>query len=273
MQFNFKNFYGDPLTIDALKFFFIFCPNNSGTTVMSQYLSSQVNGYLPPFGNNEGQMAPAVRKMMRNRPWSKDQRFDWFYIRKHWEGLAEGKIFVEASPPNLIRLQDIKPVFGKDSSALISICNPYQQVASCLRRYSGSPNEFARSWIFKANSIINILKENPCFPFVSYEDFVENPTIINKKLGLSCCAVKILGKHGSDIKEIRSAYCRGIGFLKVEEVVSITEVFAGSPEVLDFFGYALAGPEILDDARERNFEEFTIGLEVRRLWDRRLTDH
>ena len=48
-------------------YLFLISPNNSGTTVMSQYIAQRFDFYLPPFGNNEGQFAPAVESMMRDR--------------------------------------------------------------------------------------------------------------------------------------------------------------------------------------------------------------
>ena len=68
---------------------FIFSPNNSGTTIISQYLSAHINNsYLPPFGNNEGQMAPNMKKIMRHNPWNPDSIFDWQFIKKEWDILA-----------------------------------------------------------------------------------------------------------------------------------------------------------------------------------------
>lgn len=268
-KFFFPNFYGDPVALENLKFFFLFCPNNSGTTVMSQYLSAQLHGYLPPFGHNEGQMAPSVKRLMRVRPWKTDQEFDWIHIRERWEELAGGKIFVEGSPPNLIKLHQIKPVFGRDSSALISICNPYQHVSSCLRRYSRHPTETAKKWIIKARSIIKVTKNYPSFPFVSYENFVKNPMSINEKLGLPVREVKIDGKHNSGVNGIASTYCRSVGFLSPEEIIATTEVLESASDVMKYFNYALAGPEMLDDAHQRDPDEYQIGTANREAWEQR----
>ena len=59
-----KTFSGRDIALRDLRVFFVFSPNNSGTTVISQYLASQIDGYLPPYGNNEGQMVPEVKAMV-----------------------------------------------------------------------------------------------------------------------------------------------------------------------------------------------------------------
>ena len=88
------DFQGRALPLADVRFVFLFCPNHSGTTVLSQYLASQMSGYLPPFGNNEGQMVPALKPMMREQPWNKDQVYDWDHIRACWETLAAGRAFI-----------------------------------------------------------------------------------------------------------------------------------------------------------------------------------
>ncbi len=266
-----RNFYGDWVDLKSLKFLFLFCPNNSGTTVLSQYLLSQIGGYLPPFGNNEGQMAPAVRHIMRQSPsalnWQESQRFDWRFIRGEWEALAAGKMFIEASPPNLMRVPDIKTVFGEDSSALISICNPYQYIASCLRRYNKRPEAAAQTWLKRAGKIIEIRQAYPFFPFISYEEFTSNPRAVNDRLGLPFKEAVIRGKKGSGLTGIKSGYCRGIGFLKPEEAEVATECLAKVPEIMGHFGYALmSGPDLLAAAQARDPEEFALGLSTREGW-------
>ena len=136
-----KTLRGEPISLSDLTYLFLFCPNNSGTTVLSQYLASQIDGYLPPYGNNEGQMVPAVRKMMREKPWNASIDYDWAFIRAAWDEMRDGRIFVEGSPPNLLRFDSIREVFGQDSSAVISICDPYQHIASCMKRYDRHPGD------------------------------------------------------------------------------------------------------------------------------------
>lgn len=264
------NFFGEPITLTSAKFFFIFCPNNSGTTVLSQYLAGQLDAYLPTFGNNEGQAAPEVKKQMRTRPWDESNKFDWKSIRNYWENLAGERTFVEASPPNLMRVDDIKLVFGKDSSAITSICNPYQHVSSSIRRYAHEPRARTKAWIRKARKIMQIQQAYPFFPAISYEEFVANPQTVNERLGVPFKEVEISGKKGSNISGIHSGYHRAIGFLKPEDVITISTVLEEAPEVMEYFGYALCGPEILETSQASAPEEFGIGLQNREKSDRHI---
>lgn len=265
------NFVGETIALKKTKFFFLFCPNHSGTTVLSQYLASQIDGYLPPFENNEGQMVPEVKGMMRNRPWAADQSFDWSYIRQCWERLAKAQTFVEASPPNLIRIEGIRAVFGFDSSAIVSVCNPYQHISSVYRRNPSVLHKGTKVWIRKAREIIRIRQSYPFFPFISYEEFVARPTVLNERLQVPFKEAVISGKRGSGISGIKSGFYRGLGFLKPDEVRDISALLDEASDVMAYFGYALSGPEILEAARERAPEEFQIGIEKRAQWDRRLS--
>jgi hypothetical protein len=66
-------------------YYFLFSPNNSGTTVMSQYISDRYNCYLPPFGNYEGQMMPSVEDVMRKAAWDKTAVLPWREIKRSWD--------------------------------------------------------------------------------------------------------------------------------------------------------------------------------------------
>ena len=234
---------------------------------MSQYLAAQVGGYLPPFGNNEGQMMPAVMPMMRENPWLRAQEFDWVYIRRQWETLAPGKIFIESSPPNLLRVEQISKVFGHDSSAVISICDPYQHIASAMRRYSLTAADAAEKWVFKALETRRVHEAYPHFPFVSYEEFSKNPKILNNRLGVPVHEGVFVGKQGSDIDGISSGYCRSIGFFRELDVQSATRVLQTRTDIVEYFGYTLRGLEILASAHELNPDEFAIGFARRETWD------
>ena len=55
---------------------------------MNQTLAHAVEGYLPPFTNNEGQMAPGVKQIIfaQNR-WKPTVDYDWATIKKEWTSL------------------------------------------------------------------------------------------------------------------------------------------------------------------------------------------
>ncbi len=270
--YSLPGFDGETLTQDALDFFFIFCPNNSGKIVMSQYLAAQIGGYLPPFGNNEGQSVPGVREIMRVNPWDETQLYDWPAIRQHWQRLAKGRVFVEASPPNLLRAEAIRSVFGADSSALLSVCDPVQHVSSCVSRYGGGPAVFrnvTRKWLWKAGKILDIQSRHPQFPLIRYEDFVRNPQVLNDRLGLALRDYDVAGKDGSGLTGIQSGYARAVAFLRPEEIETIAAVLRDGAEVVQALGYGFPHGGILEQIAEREPGEFDIGQARRAAWEAR----
>ena len=112
---------------------------------MSQYLAAHTrDSYLPPFGNCEGQMAPSVKKIMRNKPWDSSSIFDWQFIKKEWDKLAidqNKSCFIECSPPNIMRVSSILDSF-EDRQYIF----PYLHLIHSLRHAFTTifPQEMAR---------------------------------------------------------------------------------------------------------------------------------
>lgn len=270
------NFNGKHIEWDECAFLFLFCPNNSGSTVLSQYIASQSNAYLPPFGNNEGQMAPIVKPMMRMDPWSTGRRFDWQFIRSYWESLAEQRMFVEGSPPNILRHEEIADTFGGDSTAFVSISHPYNQIASCMRRYGhkGSRQRLLRltkKWVVRANAIREIRIKYPLFPFLSYEAFTHRPQSVNESLSLKLLPFHGNGKIGSSVIGIKDLSDRSIAFLEPNEIDEINCTLSNHTDMLNFFNYSLADSEETHKQLEgTSEEEFRVGRARRETWNKKI---
>lgn len=251
MRSGMKSFNGEPISLADLRFFFVFGPNNSGTTVLSQYVSEQLGGYLPPFGNNEGQMIPAVRQMMRLRPWDRNRTFDWEWIRTIWEKKSKGRIFVEGSPPNMIRIDDISRIFGGDSTAILLISDPYQQIASSMRRYKSpgfNPTGLVDQWVSKAYMIKEIGDKYPQFPLIKYEEFTRKPQIVNDLIGVPKILSRVQGKKGSEGNRIKNMRATTTLFLTKLEIDAISERLENKKEILDSFGYtARSGDDLIQE--------------------------
>ncbi|XDA99234.1 hypothetical protein AB1M95_04815 [Sulfitobacter sp. LCG007] len=235
------NFHGDE--IDRPRFFFIFSPNNSGSTVLSQYVASQIGGYLPPYGNNEGQTVPSVNRIMRKGQWT-EAEYDWPFIRSEWERLARGKSFIEGSPPNLMRFRQIAQTFGTDSTAISSICSPYQQIASCVRRYKSppfNPADLVPLWVMKAEKISEF-RETYDFPVTNYQEFTADPESLNRSLGIPVVDAEINGKKGSGARGIQDQSATAILFLTDPEIEAVTKALRPHRGLMDYFG--LEAPEI-----------------------------
>ncbi|WP_428929916.1 hypothetical protein [Marinibacterium sp. SX1] len=243
----------------AVDFIFLLSPNNSGTTIIGQYLQGQTGGYLPPFGNHEGQMAPAVRDAMRSKPWDPDHKLDWAWIRDEWTKLAEEagqSLFIECSPPNLLHVDAIREAFGDRARCLFSITSPYAYISSCLYNYSFPPmaahkmGKRAREWVFKAETQRRFIEQFPDIPRIRYEDFCADPTIVNQALDLdTVTATDLRGKANEAITEIVELSARQFAFLTFAEWDRVNGVLAQHEDLLDFFGYTLRpGRELLTQA-------------------------
>jgi len=228
-------------------FYFIFSPNNSGTTIMTQYLAQQCGGFMPPIPGNEGQQLPAVRAMMRNRPWDSDSPFDWDFIRAKWlEAMTAhpGKtIFVEASPPNIIRVEAIMDTFAGDMRAVFSISNPFSQIASCIKNYEVMLDDdilcrYSANWIHKATIQRANMERWPSIPRITYEQFCRDPVVMNAAFGIPVVPMTPYpGKGNSRVSVITDMTVRNIGFLYPAELETVARVLEPHGELLAYFGY------------------------------------
>ena len=216
-------------------------------------------------------MVPAVRSMMMKEPWAKNQKLDWPFIRTTWKELAVGKIFVEASPPNIVRYDQIIEHFGVDSTAMLTICSPYQYIASCLRRYyktTSSIPKITENWILKAELIHSLVTLHRYFPFLTYEDFVQNPERVNRLLNIETYPFKMDGKDGSGAVGIQDLSIRTSSFLNMSEITTINSILARHEELLGFFGYGVIDEDTFSkNLEERDPREFKIGRDRRTYWN------
>jgi len=228
-----------------VEFLFLFAPNNSGTTVLSQYLAQQTGGYLPPFGNNEGQFDPEVRAEMRRRPWAPDRQMDWPRIRAAWAGraAAEGRhLFIEASPPNLVRMDAILRAFAP-CRAVVAIGAPQVQIASEIYNYANGPVTRAKlqrataSWIFKAERLRAGLEAHPEVPRITYAEFCAEPARLNRALGLPLRpAEAIRGKGRQAVRQITDLSARTVAFLDTAEIDLVAEMLDEAADLIAWFG-------------------------------------
>jgi hypothetical protein len=263
----------------SIKFLFLFSPNNSGSTIIGQYLETQTNGYLPPFGNNEGQMAPGVRKIMRKDQWKADHDMPWPEIRDAWSDLARqaGKdLFIECSPPNILRVTSILKSFGEEARCLFSIASPYSFIASILFNYNTPPlrppmlARAAESWVLRAQALKEGSEAHPEFPRMRYEDFCEDPTIVNRALGLEVKARETIAGKGNDpLSEIIDLSPRHHAFLSFSEWEQVNAVLSKHESLMEFFGYSLIPGQLLIEKCAETPAMFHSGLIRRVQWEQK----
>lgn len=263
----------------TVNFIFLFGPNNSGSTIIGQYLESQTGGYLPPFGYYEGQMAPAVRKEMRTDQWNPEREMPWPFIRQAWTNLAQeaGKeLFIECSPPNILRVNPILENFGETASALFSIASPYSFIASTIYNYSPPPMKqlklvnAAQSWVFRARAVREGIEAHPEVPRMRYEDFCEDPTIVNRALGLEVKARETLAGKGNDpLSEIMDLSPRHHAFLSFSEWDQVNAELSKHESLMEFFGYSLIPGRLLIEKCAETPAMFHSGLIRRVQWEQK----
>lgn len=244
---------------------------------MAQYLRNQIDGYLPPFGNNEGQMVPEVRPMMRKRPWKVDAQMDWMQIKRCWNTLLleSGKsTFVEKSPPNLVRVGEIRKAFAGEASYLFSISNPYSQICSCIYNYSEPPLKIAKlvsytnEWITRARMMAENVSTFGDIPLVTYEKFCSNPRILNEQLGVPVITMgDIPGKQNEPIQQIVDLTRRNILFVDAFAIDRISEILAKEIDLLREFGYELIDGQTFVNDASNDMASLHAGLIRRAQWE------
>lgn len=265
-----QNFHGAHISPAQTKFYFIFAPNNSGSTVLSQYISAQLGGYLTEFGNNEGINIPSVSGMMRKRRWDSTYKYDWPFIRGEWEKHAKGKTFIEGSPSNLVRFREIAETFGDDSSAISLICSPYQQIASCVRRYKSppfSPATLVDRWLVKANGIREFRQTYTHFPALTYKEFTAAPETVNDRLGIPIVHVDVVGKKGSDAKSIEDQSAAAILFLTEQEIDGISQALSKQADLMAYFGFDIMSGRDLHALCAQNAQALAMAKHRRNDWE------
>ena len=244
----------------AISYIFLFSPNFSGTTIISQYLNNNIrNSYLPKFGNNEGQMAPSVRDIMRKNPWNENVNFDWNFIKNEWDNLAEiekKSIFIESSPPNIMRVDPILNKF-KNCKYIFSISSPYLYIGSALSKVKNSNSKRIKkitdNWIYKANmQIKNINQFGDSGIKTTYENFCDSQNGLLKSLNLDPNLIlgnniKIEGKENTKITKIINMLPKHLTFLGMSGILQINEILKDHIDILNFFGYKIL---TIDDCNE-----------------------
>lgn len=262
----------------TVNFLFLFSPNNSGSTIIGQYIAQQTGGYLPPFGNYEGQMVPLVRPEMRTTDrWNPEREMGWPRIRKIWTELAEeaGKdLFVECSPPNIMRVDSILSAFGPESEHLFSISGPYSFIASTIFNYYQTPvtSEMLRietlNWIERAEAMRTFLTANPESPRIRYEDFCDDPAVVNRALGLAVKPrSKLNGKWNDPIQQVIDLSHRQHAFLVFAEWEEVNEILREHESLLRFFGYEVIRGQDLVRNSAAHPELFHAGIIRRAQWE------
>lgn len=263
-------------------YFFIFTPNNSGSTIMSQYLAAQANAYISPYTNSEGQFIPSVKEIMRYKPWDPDHDFDWSVIRHSWNIELErsGKeIFVEGTPGNMLRVDSILKEFPSDTQYVFSISSPYLYVASVLRNFSktSAKEEIIKrtnEWLFRADVQKRNIEKFSNGVYITYEGFCQDPLILNAAFNLPKnldSESEVKGKNITQISHIIDLTAKSVSFYSYSEILVINKVLKTRPDLLEYFDYEIMNLEAINDLMKDNMVLSNSGVIDRVLFEKKNT--
>ena len=269
-----------------MNYIFLISPNNSGTTIASQFISSKIeNCYLPKTRNNEGLKIKKIWETIKETRWDPDVPINYNLAKCTWEKLSiqnQCSSFFEASPPNMCHLKEIIQEFKK-LIVIFWISNPYLYIGSCVNRYhkdnfSKSVSKVARNWIEKAK----IQRQNhllsPSAPKINYEEFCKAPdNCLEKKLGhiidLKQEPGQISGKNTSKITTVADMTAKQIAFLGTSGLHKVAEELCQHAELLKYFGYKILSPVEINTILQLNVLLAVEGGIERLAWEKKSKNH
>ncbi|WES64210.1 sulfotransferase [Microbacter sp. GSS18] len=233
-------------------------PPNSGSTAIAKLVGT-IPGVVGLGGSSEGQwLVPPLREADR---WWPEKYVDYAAVASTWarridEIRAERPVefVLEKSPPNMVRYRDLLGILP-NARVVVNNRDPYANVASQIKRYHeahypGAPRldviaHLADQWRFRSRILRRAHLEDG-FPVVGYERFCESPRDILTAFGLEA---------GDDFAEdaeirvkdyepqaIRNMNAEQTARLSPEELDTVSRRLEAEPDLLEFFGYALADP-------------------------------
>lgn len=240
-------------------FLFILTPPFSGSTALSELINTS-NRTMILQERGEGQWL--IPGMCENNRWNKEKNINYSSVKAVWlnkfqevNRLVQGiDVVIEKSPPNIMRMEKLASNFEK-TSFLANNRNPYANCSSILfRKFSPEKlstaeriqqlENIASHWILRSKEI-KAFVEKFNVPFLTYEQFCENPAILREILDLPE-DIKSTIQTNSEVKvkdyevqKIVNQNDRQISNLSKEEIKAISDILSNEKEVLDFFNYEI----------------------------------
>ena len=184
------------------KHLFISCMNNSGSTMLHEYLSKcalvvplpRRKGSLSSATSSEGHVLardfmPSPQKLGVGAIWTEKKAFfengsnyDWSSIRSVWNNAwaksdkwsDKGVILLEKSPPNVIRARLLQENF-EDAYFILMVRNPYVVSEGIRRRWGYPIQRAAEHWVRATSAQIDNLGFLKKRILIKYEDLCSNP--------------------------------------------------------------------------------------------------
>ena len=246
--FLFKNFF---LKRKKNKFLFLLCPPYSGSTLLTQIITSSknvsCNNYIATM---EGQLIPEVRSIMfTSNRWDSKSKYPWKMIKstwlKYWD--LNKKILVDKTTTNIIRVDEIKKTF-KNCYFICLVRNPYALIEGIMRRNSKDIC-FATKFTIKVlkQQMININNNKKNLIWFKYSEMCDKKIETKEK-------IKFFLKELSDLDferfysahnfknkplKITNLNKEKIGKLNRKELYTINRFLKKEKQLLEFFNFKI----------------------------------
>jgi hypothetical protein len=240
-------------------FLFIVTPPFSGSTALAELLcSSPAIGMLQERA--EGQWL--LPGLCANERWDPALPVNYASVQavwlQRWQQLRQAQpqlqVIVEKSPPNMVRLEQLLPLF-RSTSLLANNRDPYANCASILyRMHEGATLEkaarlqqlrtLAQHWLLRSARIRELVSRYD-IPLLTYEQFCDAPATLPGKLTLPPGVVDSIDIQAQvrvkdyPLQGIANQNRRQTDLLDAADRAAITEVLAPQQELLDYFSYEL----------------------------------
>lgn len=232
------------------KFLFILSPPYSGSTLLTQIISTSkkisCNNYLATM---EGQLLPELRNHMFNEDrWDQSNIYDWYKIKsvwmKYWD--RSKTILMDKTTTNIMRFDEIKKEFN-NTYAICLVRNPYAVVEGIIRRNS-KPIEFAIEFVIKTLQYQKYnIENNKNLIWIKYSELCDNQDLVNKKINTILPEIddldfnKFFSAHNfkNEPLKITNLNNEKISKLKKVDISKINKYFLEEKELLQFFNFQI----------------------------------
>jgi len=232
------------------KFLFILSPPYSGSTLLTQIISTSekisCNNYIATM---EGQLLPELRNHMFNKDrWDKSNVYDWSKIKsvwmKYWD--QSKPVLMDKTTTNIMRFDEIKKEFD-NTYAICLIRNPYAVIEGIMRRNSKTI-EFAIEFCIKTLKYQKYNIENhKNLTWITYSELCNNQDLVKKKIKSILPEIddlnfnKFFRAHNFKNKSLKITNLNDekISKLKKDDILKINKYFTKEKELLNFFNFQL----------------------------------
>ena len=201
----------------------------------------------------EGQFLPEVRAVMRDEPWDAEPPLPWPEIKevwdRHWDHTKP--VLVEKSPPNLIRVDEIRLHFAP-VRFVVMVRDPYAHTEGLMRRNGWSAG-FAAAFAVRTlrAQMDNARRLGTDAVTFTYEALVADPGAVVARLvgavpalaGIDVDArFAVHSIDGDSPRGIVDLNARKVARLMPGDLRAITEILRANDDVMRYWGYGCVEP-------------------------------